>query len=83
MDETTPVKPVRKTPGKMTTWVGEWSGSLESNDLRFNAKAVLTEDTPAARRALLLKLGEGNYDTITGRAGDLAYHKKSVDTFAV
>ena len=73
----------RKSPGKMTTWIGRWGGSLEQGNLKFEVLAVLTDDTPKARREALLKLGEGDYDTVTGRRGDVSYHKKTSDSFAV
>ena len=72
----------RKTPGKMTTWIGRWTDACETGR-SFTPLAILTDDTPKARREALQKLGEGDYDVITGREGSASYHKKTVDTFAV
>lgn len=77
-------KAPRKAAGKMKKWIGVWGGSLETGDLTFKVLAeVPAEAAPAAVKDVVRGLGEGDYDTITGRLGDIAYHKKSVDAFSV
>lgn len=54
----------RKNPGRMKVWIGSWSGSTETNDLRFNVTATADPDSV---RAVIAGLGVGDYDILTGR----------------
>lgn len=70
----------RKAPGKMKSWIGQWSGSLETGDLRFN---VAAESTPEGLRAKVATLGVGDYDTLTGRTGSASVKEVKRNSIAI
>jgi hypothetical protein len=64
----------------MDLFIGSWS----EDRTVFTVKTSVPGSTaPRDIKAILKKLGEGNYDTIMGRTGTLAYHTEKKDTFSV
>ena len=74
MDAASPVP--RKTPGKMTTWIGHWAPGEKPT---FIVDVSLVGATTKEIRAEILKLGTGKYDIVTGRTEEVEYKKVESD----
>lgn len=69
----------RAKPGPMTTFIGKWDDGRST----FKVLCTIVAATPAKIRDALKTLGEGDYDTVTGRTGVIGFHKKTSDAFVI
>jgi hypothetical protein len=78
-------KAARKTPGKMTTWIGRWNNveSVEGEPGKtFTVLAEIEGATEKQVKEAVKGLGFGKYETITGRCGEpLNYREVIKPTF--
>ena len=65
----------RKPAAKMAVFIGNWRGSYEGKDLRFEVVAVVS--SPDGVRSVAVNLPPDNYDTITGRKGSVTVEEKT------